>query len=83
MVVTNQKEKRMIGPENYWLWWVSQSHSYPKQTGRLDLSASGEPSFPSNDKIGAAGFEPATSWSQTKRSTRLSHAPFIISIILR
>lgn len=26
-------------------------------------------------KIGATGFEPATSWSQTKRSTKLSYAP--------
>ena len=26
--------------------------------------------------VGATGFEPATSWSRTKRSTRLSHAPF-------
>ena len=26
-------------------------------------------------RIGAAGFEPTTSWSRTKRSTRLSHAP--------
>ena len=25
--------------------------------------------------VGATGFEPATSWSRTKRSTRLSHAP--------
>ena len=27
--------------------------------------------------VGATGFEPATSWSRTKRSTRLSHAPLI------
>ena len=25
--------------------------------------------------VGATGFEPATSWSQTKCSTRLSYAP--------
>ena len=25
--------------------------------------------------LGATGFEPATSWSQTKRSTKLSYAP--------
>jgi hypothetical protein len=25
--------------------------------------------------IGATGFEPATSWSQTRRSTKLSYAP--------
>ena len=25
--------------------------------------------------VGVAGFEPATSWSQTKRSTKLSHTP--------
>ncbi len=27
------------------------------------------------EKVGATGFEPATSWSQTKRSTKLSYAP--------
>src|SRR4051794_10562045 len=26
--------------------------------------------------VGATGFEPATSWSQTRRSTRLSYTPF-------
>src|SRR5439155_25594439 len=26
--------------------------------------------------LGATGFEPATSWSQTTRSTKLSYAPF-------
>ena len=25
--------------------------------------------------VGAAGFEPTTSWSRTRRSTKLSHAP--------
>ncbi len=25
--------------------------------------------------VGATGFEPATSWSQTRRSTRLSYTP--------
>jgi hypothetical protein len=25
--------------------------------------------------VGAEGFEPSTSWSRTRRSTRLSHAP--------
>ena len=28
-----------------------------------------------SEKIGATGFEPATSWSQTTRSTKLSYAP--------
>src|SRR5262245_4980670 len=28
-----------------------------------------------NPRIGAAGFEPATSWSQTRRATGLRHAP--------
>jgi hypothetical protein len=28
-----------------------------------------------NEEIGATGFEPATSWSQTTRSTKLSYAP--------
>ena len=27
------------------------------------------------NNIGAAGFEPAAFWSQTRRSTKLSHAP--------
>ena len=27
------------------------------------------------DMVGAAGFEPATFWSRTRRSTKLSHAP--------
>ena len=27
------------------------------------------------EMVGTTGFEPATSWSQTKRSTRLSHVP--------
>ena len=26
--------------------------------------------------VGATGFEPATSWSQTKRAAKLRHAPF-------
>src|SRR5579863_2397042 len=30
--------------------------------------------------VGAEGFEPSTSWSRTRRSTRLSHAPNIASI---
>ena len=29
--------------------------------------------------IGATGFEPATSWSQTKRSAKLSYAPWRIN----
>ena len=29
--------------------------------------------------VGATGFEPATFWSQTRRSTRLSYAPKIES----
>ena len=32
-------------------------------------------SEPSSQHIGATGFEPATSWSQTTRSTKLSYAP--------
>jgi hypothetical protein len=27
------------------------------------------------DLVGARGFEPPASWSRTRRSTRLSHAP--------
>ena len=28
--------------------------------------------------VGAEGFEPSTSWSRTRRSTRLSHAPIFL-----
>ena len=31
-----------------------------------------------SQKIGATGFEPATSWSQTRRSTKLSYAPHFL-----
>ena len=29
------------------------------------------------DLVGASGFEPPASWSRTRRSTRLSHAPIL------
>ena len=32
-------------------------------------------------RIGATGFEPATSWSQTKRSAKLSYAPWRTEIV--
>gem|GEM_PF-6241896 len=32
-------------------------------------------SGPYGQMVGAIGFEPTTSWSQTRRSTRLSYAP--------
>ena len=31
-----------------------------------------------NKMVGMTGFEPATSWSQTRRSTKLSYIPTII-----
>ena len=31
--------------------------------------------LPQRKMVGAIGFEPTTSWSQTRRSTRLSYAP--------
>jgi hypothetical protein len=34
-------------------------------------------------RTGARGFEPPTSWSRTKRSTRLSHAPLLKLVNLR
>lgn len=33
------------------------------------------PLSPNGERIGVTGFEPATSWSQTKRSTKLSYTP--------
>jgi hypothetical protein len=35
--------------------------------------------MPRGNSIGATGFEPAASWSQTKRSTKLSYAPSRLS----
>ncbi len=32
--------------------------------------------------VGAAGFEPATPWSQARCSTKLSHAPLITRVII-
>jgi hypothetical protein len=32
-------------------------------------------------QIGVTGFEPATSWSRTKRSTKLSYTPDIFFIL--
>lgn len=32
-------------------------------------------------KVGLTGFEPATSWSRTKRSTKLSYSPFVLHIL--
>lgn len=29
--------------------------------------------------VGVAGFEPATSWSQTTRPTKLSHTPMLVA----
>ena len=33
-------------------------------------------------QIGVTGFEPATSWSQTTRSTKLSYTPFRVMLIM-
>ena len=33
--------------------------------------------------VGATGFEPATSWSQTRRATRLRYAPARMSACVR
>ena len=30
--------------------------------------------------VGATGFEPATSWSQTRRSTKLSYTPMLLTV---
>ena len=35
------------------------------------------PITPGPYMVGVAGFEPATSWSQTKRSTKLSHTSMV------
>ncbi len=33
--------------------------------------------------VGATGLEPAASWSQTKHSTKLSYAPFLVACLYR
>lgn len=44
-------------------------HSWVRRDQRRNLSLELRPI------VGVTGFEPATSWSQTRRSTRLSHTP--------
>src|SRR6185295_7727604 len=39
------------------------------------LRPSGNDLHPERQMVGAIGFEPTTSWSQTRRSTRLSYTP--------
>ena len=38
--------------------------------------------LPTNFLVGVTGFEPAASWSRTKRSTKLSHTPFLCRPII-
>ena len=33
--------------------------------------------------VGVAGFEPAASWTRTKRDTKLRHTPIVLYIIMR
>ncbi len=33
------------------------------------------------DVVGVTGFEPATSWSQTRRSTKLSYTPIVARLL--
>lgn len=47
----------------------------PKKSGR------GKNFSPSSTQVGVAGFEPATPWSQTRCSTKLSHIPINICFI--
>ena len=53
----------------------SANLTYKMRNGSL-LKISEEPF---NLKVGATGFEPATSWSQTTRSTKLSYAPIYLA----
>src|SRR5262249_30345029 len=49
-------------------------HPVRRPRGRDSRAPTGR-SAPAGPLVGATGFEPATSWSRTKRSTKLSHAP--------
>ena len=47
------------------------------------ISTENKKAYPKNGyaMVGVTGFEPAASWSRTKRSTKLSHTPAAFSII--
>src|SRR6476646_8443614 len=53
-------------------------HRVPKGKKRVAKSSSRRTSG-----LGVTGFEPATSWSQTRRSTKLSYTPGMCSPIAR
>jgi hypothetical protein len=41
----------------------------------IDMKHAESRAVVAEEKIGVTGFEPATSWSQTRRSTKLSYTP--------
>ena len=49
---------------------AAETTALPEKSPMIGASAAA-----SRLMVGATGFEPATSWSQTKCSTRLSYAP--------
>src|SRR5208283_84629 len=44
-------------------------------TAKFRVKRQNQTGNPPSEMVGATGFEPATFWSQTRRSTRLSYAP--------
>ena len=70
-----EREKRQAAQER------SRSHNILPTTMSLEISAAGTPmrsgrwTLNSGEMVGAEGFEPPTSCSQSRRATRLRHAP--------
>jgi hypothetical protein len=46
----------------------------------LDITLQKQEIFQHDELVGAAGFEPATFWSQTRRATRLRYAPLTFGV---
>ena len=61
---------RVLAPSN-----LSRFQSFREEASWVMRNFSTGPPSSERKMVGAKGFEPSTSWSQTRRSTRLSYAP--------
>ena len=69
---------------SFHLWsnmWSSKIHSKTKSLVNIKFTRLFELALPTR-LVGVTGFEPAASWSRTKRSTELSHTPLSYPIQL-
>ena len=86
----NVKPRRTLVPQLVPTYGISQlrvatsgTHAEMRSRNRSDVSGSdgsGLHQMPSGGKLGATGFEPATSCSQSRRATELRHAPMVDSV---